>query len=432
MNVRSLSNKGSTLILLLLVILTTSLFSQNRAVELSSFYAQLNVNNVELFWVTESETNNLGWNIYRGESADAFQNDEVILINPELIEGAGTTYEPTEYEYVDEYEVIPGSTYWYWLESIDSSGVTDVFGPVDITITTMVFLISFSAQSIPPGYVEVSWTTANENNLSCFQIYRNDLLIQTVDATNSPETTTYTFIDTEVESGEFYIYDLEVVDLNGTSFTIGSTTINFGYPVFLSSFDIVYENDILTLYWVTQSETNNVGWNIYRSDTDSFDEAFQINSSLIPGAGTTTEPTNYEFIDENEVNPGDAYWYWLEARDNSGSTTTFGPVSITIPETSVGDELLTNSANILNQNHPNPFRNNTEISFSVTQTSRFVTLDIFNIKGQKVQQFSIDGSRSSIKWNGRDESGKPVAAGIYFYRLQTEDFSAMKKMVLIR
>ena len=76
----------------------------------------------------------MGWNIYRGESEDALSNNEVVKINPRMIIGAGTTNESTEYEYKDYTDIITGRTYWYWIESISTSGTTENFGPVSIFI----------------------------------------------------------------------------------------------------------------------------------------------------------------------------------------------------------------------------------------------------------------------------------------------------------
>jgi hypothetical protein len=88
----------------------------------------------------------------------------------------------------------------------------------------------------------------------------------------------------------------------------------------------------------------------------------------------------------------------------------------------------------LNQNYPNPFNLSTEISFQIPVQSK-VVLKIYNAKGQLVRTL-IDGKRGkglyTIRWNGRDQSGKEVASGIYFYKLTAGDFSAMKKMVLLK
>ena len=87
-------------------------------------------------------------------------------------------------------------------------------------------------------------------------------------------------------------------------------------------------------------------------------------------------------------------------------------------------------------NYPNPFNPETTISFSVTQTSPFVTLEIYNIKGQKVKTFIINTSTlrpiNSMTWNGTDQNNKPVSSGIYFYKLKSGDFEKTKKMILMK
>ena len=99
-------------------------------------------------------------------------------------------------------------------------------------------------------------------------------------------------------------------------------------------------------------------------------------------------------------------------------------------------------------NYPNPFNPSTTISFSVPQTSSFVTLEIYNLKGQKVKNLSPSlrsmSSRAEsrdegrgenqykVVWNGTNDSGKPVSSGIYFYKLKSGDFQKTKKMLLMK
>ena len=107
---------------------------QPTAITLSEFTAEFSADQLSLYWSTQSEVNNQGWNVYRGEDENALQNDEVIQINDELIIGHGTTSEQHDYHFVDEHAVQPGLTYWYWLESIDNSGATNNFGAISLTI----------------------------------------------------------------------------------------------------------------------------------------------------------------------------------------------------------------------------------------------------------------------------------------------------------
>ncbi len=88
----------------------------------------------------------------------------------------------------------------------------------------------------------------------------------------------------------------------------------------------------------------------------------------------------------------------------------------------------------LMQNYPNPFSTSTTIEYSLPNSAP-VTLTVYNILGQRVAKI-IEPMQSkgphSIVWNGRDEKGKKVASGIYFYRVRAGAFSATKKMILLR
>jgi hypothetical protein len=88
----------------------------------------------------------------------------------------------------------------------------------------------------------------------------------------------------------------------------------------------------------------------------------------------------------------------------------------------------------LSQNYPNPFNPTTTFRFTVPKSSH-VKIEIFNIVGQKVAVLVDDHMKPGFytaDWNGKDENGRTVASGIYFYRMQADNFSDMKKMVLIK
>ena len=101
---------------------------------LSSFCANFTNENVSLIWVTASENNTLGWNIYRGEKEDALESNETIKINNSLIESHASESVSQEYRFIDYYPLNQNSIYWYWLENISESGESEYFGPVMLKI----------------------------------------------------------------------------------------------------------------------------------------------------------------------------------------------------------------------------------------------------------------------------------------------------------
>jgi hypothetical protein len=88
----------------------------------------------------------------------------------------------------------------------------------------------------------------------------------------------------------------------------------------------------------------------------------------------------------------------------------------------------------LAQAAPNPFRNATDISFSVAKRTH-VAIEVYNILGQKVRTLvdePLDANSYVRSWDGRSDEGLEVSSGIYFYKMVAGDFNDTKKAVLLR
>jgi hypothetical protein len=99
------------------------------------------------------------------------------------------------------------------------------------------------------------------------------------------------------------------------------------------------------------------------------------------------------------------------------------------------DEDITLLIPILGDNYPNPFNPQTTISFSITDDIATTSLVVYNSKGQKIKTLINEvlhiGSHK-IVWNGLDESGNNVASGIYLYKMRSGNYSAVKKMIMLK
>lgn len=88
----------------------------------------------------------------------------------------------------------------------------------------------------------------------------------------------------------------------------------------------------------------------------------------------------------------------------------------------------------LSPNYPNPFNPRTTIEFAVPRRAH-VTLEVINLTGQHVASL-LDGdllpAKHHVEWDGKNDAGRDVASGVYFYRLVTENQSAVRKMLLLR
>jgi hypothetical protein len=132
----------------------------------------------------------------------------------------------------------------------------------------------------------------------------------------------------------------------------------------------------------------------------------------------------------------------IDGSGNKWFATSGGVAYLGVP-TSVPEEEQPNIPLVfeLFQNYPNPFNPNTTIPFTVYGSQFIVhspihtTLKIYNIRGQKVRTL-VDDERLpgyyQVFWDGKDNSGKEVASGIYFYQLKAKDYSDTRKMILLR
>ena len=132
-------------------------------------------------------------------------------------------------------------------------------------------------------------------------------------------------------------------------------------------------------------------------------------------------------------------------------TATFGSYTLTntnsgyedifvakLNSTLSAENEISPTINILS-NYPNPFNPSTTISFSLTaEDAENAELIIYNLKGQKVKQlvsnsaFQQSAGQHSVIWNGKDDNGKPVSSGIYFYKLKTDNFEKTRKMISMK
>ncbi|MBE18036.1 MAG: hypothetical protein CMH79_04655 [Nitrospinae bacterium] len=89
---------------------------------------------------------------------------------------------------------------------------------------------------------------------------------------------------------------------------------------------------------------------------------------------------------------------------------------------------------VLKQNYPNPFNPTTTISFTLDKSTE-VTLDVYNLLGQKVRSLVSDSriaGTHQVHWNGLDEMGAVVPTGVYLYTLNADGKSITKKMALMK
>ncbi len=199
-------------------------------------------------------------------------------------------------------------------------------------------------------------------------------------------------------------------------------------PVEFASFEAVVNNGSVKLTWETASETNNAGFNVYRSV--NAEEGFhRINPELIKGAISSTTNNKYSFIDTG-IEPNVKYSYMIEDVATDGATAKHEPIeAVYKSEKIVVDNFK------LHKCYPNPFNPSTNINFSIPQKGK-VKIVVYDIKGQLITTLinrNYSEGQYSVKWNGTDSNNNNVSAGVYFYRMETDNgYSYTEKMILTK
>jgi hypothetical protein len=154
--------------------------------------------------------------------------------------------------------------------------------------------------------------------------------------------------------------------------------------------------------------------------------AIQAQSTNSGGYDVRTMWFSFSYMylrDDTNASPQDRFeiakdvFTWMQAPTNSDVTDAKTP-----------------SAYALAQNFPNPFNPSTTIRFDMREKG-FMTLKIYNVAGQLVRTL-VEGVKDAgsynVAWDGMNDRGGSVASGIYFYKMETKDFSQTKKMVMLR
>ena len=231
----------------------------------------------------------------------------------------------------------------------------------------------------------------------------------------TPESTTLTGLP----AGDYFI------TVSGYTTNCGCFHINVSsnhqLPVELVSFAGIAGNREAKLSWTTASETNNSYFYVLRSN-DS--RNFVRVSGDITGTNSATGGT-YSYFDGNLIN-GTTYNYKLVDVDVNGWENVN---SLVVTVTPSMNSSITPDAYDLHQNYPNPFNPNTTISYDIRETGH-VTLAVFDVLGREVMTL-VNAEQTAASYTVEFDASK-LSSGIYFYQLKVNDFSDLKKMVVLK
>jgi len=226
------------------------------------------------------------------------------------------------------------------------------------------------------------------------------------------------FLATDITNRALIITSAGVVSVQQTNLVFeprGLGYVDALLPVELSSFTSTLNRRDVTLNWTTATETNNAGFDIERS---SVNESWSRVGNVV-GIGTTTTSHSYSYTDRN-IATGN-YSYRLKQIDFNGNFEYFNLSS----EVNVGIPTRFD----LSQNYPNPFNPSTSINFDLPVDGK-VNIKLFDMSGKEVAVLVNEVKTAgyySFNFNASN-----LSSGVYFYSISANNFTATKKMILLK
>ncbi|MFH0734009.1 MAG: endonuclease [bacterium] len=266
------------------------------------------------------------------------------------------------------------------LYKISPSGFIDIFGQI----------------GADPG---TAWTDESSGNTTLNKTLRRKSSV-THGITTNP--TGFPTLGTEWD-----MYNQDIVS------GLGSHTS--ALPVELNSFGGVFLNNQIQLNWQTASEINNYGFEIEKKSEYTNWEKI----GFITGNGNSNVTNFYTFTDK-QVLPATCY-YKLKQIDNDGTFKYSETIKI---ESGIKPDNF-----ILYQNYPNPFNPSTVINYYVPQKNK-VSLVVYDMLGKVIAELVNEEKESGLYSVNFDSNN--ISSGVYFYTLQSGEYTKTNKMTLLR
>ncbi|MDP1678066.1 MAG: CHRD domain-containing protein [Bacteroidota bacterium] len=197
-------------------------------------------------------------------------------------------------------------------------------------------------------------------------------------------------------------------------------------PVELISFSAITKGRGVELTWKTATEINNYGFEIERSTTPVSPplQGGDVRGGwsmvgFVEGNGTTNAPKEYSFLDKN-ITAG-KFIYRLKQIDRDGQFEYSHEVEVVISQIPQEFSLM--------QNYPNPFNPTTTISYQLSANS-YTTLRVYDMLGKEVATL-VNEAKEAGSYTAQFDGSK-LSNGMYFYTLQAGNFTATKKLTLMK
>ena len=285
--------------------------------------------------------------------------------------------------------------------------------------------------------------------ISNYFVFENDMVVDVVQPVSIAGLDTPNRDGTILGPREpgFYEYYVKAQTGNGVSEPSNTVSVDIqNNPP--TEFSLIAPEDG-ALYSVTQANVNNPISFIWTNSVDTDGQSLHFTLDICKLSGDMTcydttmtdriyQPSAQDIMDSLDLSSGTNLLSWsvfvTDGSDTVSSEDSTRYFTLVIDQ--LGNELSAPQPNrfSLHQNYPNPFNPVTTITFELAK-SELVSLNVYDVRGNLINNLINSEKaqgRYNVDWNGVNNSKENVTGGVYFYRIDTDSYSATKKMILLK
>jgi lysophospholipase L1-like esterase len=301
----------------------------------------------------------------------------------------------------------------------------------------IIALSDVTAPDIPKNFlaegadrsVALSWNPNSEPDLGSYVLYRGETENDVLHYLTNVQWPQVHYVDYNVVNGDSYYFNIAAMDLTGN--TSGRSAVKMAVPRDNSipspprNLTAFIEFGKVLLSWEQNLETDLMKYNIYRST-----EPFQ-STEMAENIGRVIQPDTvyYDSVLAENTN----YFFGVSAVDSSGNESGISNiVTVVVLDVSLENGMQGTTSELVLA--PNPF--NSEISFIYNlKSDAHVRINIFDILGRNVYSIVDEEQKHGWHketWNGENNFGKPVSAGIYLYSVNFAQEAVLGKIIHLK
>ena len=357
-----------------------------------------------------------GWQIYvQSGTGESGANATVIFNGTFMPAGQITLSVPTEEWH---HIALQGNSAGWTNNYLDGAtggngGATDITGSLNLRIGSY----STAGTGFDGVIDEVRISTVNRYGRWGFTVSEDDpaftddantVLLYHFDDNALPPTNSsskvFTTTNVGITTNEYIAYD--DVSLSGTELAL---------PITLASFTATAVNGTVELAWETATETNNANFVIYRNN---------VAIATVAGAGTTTEPHNYTYVDDAVV-PGVTYTYVLADVDYANKENKYEAEAVTV---TVANDLV-EADFVVGAAYPNPFNPTTVVPFELSRKA-MVKASLYDINGREIR--TLVNANFSAGTHELNINSADMTTGIYLVKVIIENVVKVQRISLVK